>query len=389
MRRLPPLRFPRLRVSFLLAGILAAGIHSHGLADDLLTEARFNLAILEPISATVPRTEVRTFLQRISAERNIAIVFDCRVDPHQLRDIAWVELGLISAIDELADDIDASTSIVGDTFLIGPRDSLQNLRTLVALRLEELEELEELAGVDTRHAARLRRRAELTWQDLDRPGDLLHSIAAAYGMRIENPEQIPHDLWAGATIANANAVEQLSIVLMQLDLAFAWSDDGTSITLVPYPAEAAIERQHQPRGMTIAEAEAAARGEFPELPIEAVGRALSVTARIEEHERIEELLGIRQPREITTQEVPLARRTFTLTVINQPVEGVIQALIDQGVPIEFDAEQLTNAGADLAARVSLQLRDVRIEALMEELCAPAGLQYEVDGERVLLRVSCE
>jgi hypothetical protein len=59
------------------------------------------------------------------------------------------------------------------------------------------------------------------------------------------------------------------------------------------------------------------------------------------------------------------------------------------VPIEFDAEQLTNAGADLSLKVSMQLRDVRIEGLMEELCAPVGLEFEIDGERVLVSVSGE
>ncbi len=80
-----------------------------------MTEARFDLAITQPISATVPRTEVREFLRRVSEQRHVAIVLDCRVDPQQMRDISWVELPLDRAIDWLADDVGSSISIVGDT----------------------------------------------------------------------------------------------------------------------------------------------------------------------------------------------------------------------------------------------------------------------------------
>jgi hypothetical protein len=295
-------------------------------------------------------------------------------------------LSLAGAIASLAADIEAATAVVGDTFIIGPPESVQNLRTLIALRLDELASL---SDVSQQQIANLRRRETLAWNDLDRPGDLIQSICENAGLRIENPQLIPHDLWARGSIANANAVEQLSIVLMQLDHAFEWSG-GDSIRLVPYPADVAIARQHRPRGMTIAEAEQAAREEFPDLSIEANGRYLAVTGRIEEHERIEELLGIREPSEdVSPMSVPLARRTFTLTVVNQPVGGVLQALVDQGVPIEFDAQQLTNDGADLSLKIGLQLREVRIEELMEELCEPAGLTFEVDGERVLLGVEGE
>ncbi len=271
--------------------------------------------------------------------------------------------------------------------IVGPLDSLRNLRTIIALRLDELNEL---VGLDSPRQSRLRRRDALHWNDLDQPSELVQSIADACGLRIENPEIIPHDLWAGAVIANANAVESLSTVLMQVDLTFEWNADATAIRLVPYPADVVVERIHRPRGMTIDVAEFAVVTEFPELPIEVRGQLLAAVARIEEHERIEEIVGIRLPRELTpTPMVPLARRTFTLTVVNQPVGGVIQALVDQGVPIDFDADQLVAAGADLSLKISLQLREASIEDLMEELCEPAGLAFEIDEEQVLLRVSRE
>jgi hypothetical protein len=353
-------------------------------ADDFLTEARFQRAIAEPISATVMRTEVREFLRRIANERDVAIMLDCRIDPHQLRDIHWIDFTLAGGIESLSADIGASTAIVGDTFIVGPTDSIENLRTLIALRMDELDSL---PGAAPRQVTSLRRHGPLMWNDLDRPDDLIRSICEREGLQIENAELIPHDLWAGAAIANANAVEQLSIVLMQLDLAFEWNQDATSITLVPYPAEVAVVRAHRPRGMSLDEAEETLRQEFPDLLTEVVANKLSVAARVEVHERIEELLGIREPRDATTTELaPLARRTFTLTVVNQPVGAVMQALVDQGVPIEFDADALTAAGADLSVRVSVQLDKARIRALMEELCEPAGLTFEVDGERVLLDV---
>lgn len=356
-------------------------------ADDLLTEARFDLAITQPISATVPRTELRDFLRRISEQRNVAIVLDCRVDPQQMRDISWVELPLAGAIDWLADEVESSSSIVGDTIIVGPPDSLRNLRTIIAIRLDELNEL---VGLDSPRQSRLRRRDALHWNDLDQPRDLAQSIADACGLRIENPEIIPHDLWAGAGIANANAVECLSILLMQVDLSFEWNANATAIRLVPYPADVAVERVHQPRGMTIEVAESDVRAEFPELSIEVRGQRLAAVARVEEHERIEEIVGIRLPRELSpTPMVPLARRTFTLTVVNQSVGGVIQALVNQGVPIDFDADQLTTDGADLSLKISLQLREASIEDLMEELCEPAGLVFEIDEEQVLLRARNE
>ena len=68
----------------------------------------------------------------------------------------------------------------------------------------------------------LLRRFPVTWEMLATPRELLRETAERYQLTIENPEAVPHDLWAAGGIAYANAAEALMLVLVQFDLEFEW-----------------------------------------------------------------------------------------------------------------------------------------------------------------------
>ncbi len=137
---------------------------------------------------------------------------------------------------------------VGNCLVVAPGIPVLRLRTLIALRDMELgKRSASAAGV-----AQLRtQRATITWEDLERPADIVARIGRQFGLSIVGLEQVPHDLWAGAAIPDATASEALSLVLNQFDLTFEWLSDEAGVRLVHVPDQVAIERTYTLHGKRV------------------------------------------------------------------------------------------------------------------------------------------
>src|ERR1700732_4914824 len=85
-------------------------------------------------------------------------------------------------------------------------------------------------------AAELRtQKATISWEDLERPAEIVSRIGQQFGLTIVGLEQVPHDLWAGAAIPDATVCEALSLVLNQFDLTFERLPGGAGVRLVRTP----------------------------------------------------------------------------------------------------------------------------------------------------------
>jgi hypothetical protein len=320
----------------------------------------------------------------VSQTRGVAIVLDRRVDPGTAIDLQLPPLRLRDALTEIAVYADCTASVVGDTVFIGPRAGAGALRTLIALRETELDEQAEQLG---RRAFELRRVRTIAYDDLERPADLLHRVAGDWNLDVDGLQQVPHDLWAGGTLAGVNAADALSLVLVQFDLTFAWTEGAKGIRIVPVPDAAAISRIHDVRRITPAQAVERVRAVFPELDVRAEGRALHVRGTVEQHETVARLArgeSAEGPAPKPVDFGPLARRRFTFEVVRQPVQAVLEKLIEGGVNIQYDAGPLEAAGIDLSRKLSFHVRQATVEELFETICKPAGLRFEVRGETVVL-----
>jgi hypothetical protein len=351
----------------------------------LLTGGRFRAELERPVSIARDRAELRPLLERVSQTRGVAIVLDRRVDPSMAIEVHLPALRLRDALSEIAGHANCIAGVVGDTVFVGPRAGAGPLRTLIALRETELDELGEAIGGP---AFELRRARTIAYEDLELPAELLQRIAGLWGLDVAGLEQVPHDLWAGGTLAGVNAVDALSLVLVQFDLTFAWTEGAQGIRIVPVPQVVALDRVHDVRRITVEQALSRVRAAFPELDVRAEGRELHARGSVEQHEAVARLARGESAEGAAPKPVefgPLARRRFTFEVVRQPVRAVLEKLIEGGLDIEYDAAQLEAAGIDLSRKLSFHVRQATVDELFETICEPAGLQFEVRGESVVLR----
>jgi hypothetical protein len=315
----------------------------------------------------------------------VACVLDRRVDPSIRIVLDLPPLRLRDALSRIAAEADCLTARVGETILIGPRAaSAGKLRTLIALRETELDQLATQSGG---REFELRRTWTFAWHDLDRPSDLVLLAAQHWALQVEGLDQVAHDLWAGGTLAGVNAVDALSILLVQFDLTFEWTASGNGVRIVPIPGQVAITRAHAVRRISPAQALERVRSTFPDLDVQVQGRELVVTGLVEEHDVVARLARGESPEEPGPQPVefgPLSRRRFTIQVVSRPVEAVLQTLIANGIDVQYDAEQLKALGIDLSPRISFDLKEATVDKLFRAICEPAGLRFTVEGDTVTL-----
>ncbi|MFG0331809.1 MAG: hypothetical protein ACF8TS_00480, partial [Maioricimonas sp. JB049] len=128
------------------------------------------------------------------------------------------------------------------------------------------------------------------------------------------------------------------------------------------------------------------RDAFPDAAVTTEGTRLVVRARIDQQERIAELLSPRADRAPRRPAGlgPLISRRFTLTIVRQPAGALIRTLESQGVTVEYDADALEEAGIDLEQKISLQLEQATALEFFRGFCEPLGLDFELKGTTVRL-----
>jgi hypothetical protein len=355
----------------------------------VLTGPRFKAELDKPISIARDSiahegAELRPLLQRIASERGVALVLDRRVDPSRRIDLDLPPFRLHDALAKIAAEADCLRIVAGDTVFIGPHAGSGKLPTLIALRESELDQPATQPGG---RELELRRAWTFAWDDLDRPADLVLIAAQHWALEVEGLDQVPHDLWAGGALAGVNAVEALSVLLVQFDLTFEWTADRTGVRIVPIPDKVVITRAHAVRRVTPARALERVRELYPELDVQVQGRELVATGTAEEHEVVARLARGESPDEPAPKPVdfgPLNRRRFTIQVVSRPVETVLRTLVGNGIDVRYDADQFKTMGIDLSKQISFDLKEATVEELFAAICEPAGLQFVVQGELVTL-----
>ena len=328
----------------------------------------------------------RTMLRRITEEWQLAILRDRRLDPDKVVSLTTTEKPVRELLHEIAAAVEGGESIVGNTLYIGPRNSAAKLRTIIELRWQELNDPQR----EIRRARMLDMGKSKTfhWNDLDRPVDILRGIAAHYGLKIVGLEKIPHDLWAGGTLPQSDAVEALSLILIQFNLTFEWREQGDAVEFVPVPKTVTLTRSYTPRRQTPVAAVLAWKQKIPGLVARVEKKQVIVEALLEQHEAVKALLrpkSQRPPRK--TGPTPLDRQRLTLRVMGVPAVALMKDLEKRfKLKFEYDATRLKAAEVDLEQKVDIDVKQATIEEYLAAIFSPLGAKAERDGLRVTVMV---
>ncbi len=362
-------------------------------AAELHTTGRFDAALSEVITASFGSSGDRTIglryiVRRIADDRRISILTDRRLDPSRAMTVTVNNAPLADALKQIAASGGGETAIVANTVYLGPPQAAQTIRTLIRLRADEL--LAEDTDLPPGRHFDLAQRNTLQWDDLEAPRQVITDLATRYDLEVRNPERIPHDLWAAATLPSVTSWEALSLILIQFDLTFRWKSGGAAIEIIPIPPRVALEKRYPLADMQAAAKEVqAAAGELRGLEAREDGSEMVVRGTLEQHERLAQILrpGTESsaPRSSPADDpAPLSRRRFTLRIRNVPAAALIRKLEMSGIRFAWDAKALAAAGVKLDQPISMDVKMATPDEFFKAMCEPLGLEFQVDGTTVTL-----
>ena len=203
------------------------------------------------------------------------------------------------------------------------------------------------------------------------PRSLLNDLAAKGGVTIANPELLPHDLWPAADLPPMAWVDRLTLLLAGFGLTFEFADGGASIRLVPIPEEVLVEKAYTPRGEP-GPVVAQLKRTVPNAKVRVEGRKLLVAAVEDDHDKIQRLLSGQSVR--TTNTTPGEKR-YSMTVENQAAGSVVKTVANQlGKEMKYDPQ----LAAKLQTKISLVVKDVTLDELLDQALTPIKLGYRID-----------
>jgi hypothetical protein len=349
-----------------------------------LTGKGYQQELDRPFSGGWSNLEFRQLLKEVAADRRIPIILDRRLDPTVQLPISVTTGSLRTGLVGIAKQAGGDATILDNFVFLGPKNATRALRTLIELRRLELQ-LKETA-VSKPRRTELLRPLPFESADLDTPQEILQQFAGQSQIRIENPQVLPHDLWAAMILPGVSVIESLSVVLVQFDLTFRWTREGNAIELLPIPDNVSIERRHAVRKMPPSEAAALIGERFPNLSVKTTKSELIVNGLVEDHEAIAALLkgeGTTRPIRIEAPQ-PLKKQVFTLEAVRVPVLKLMKTLEESAVTFEYEAEEFERAGIDLETPITINVKNASADEFFKAIYEPLGVQFQIDHLTVKL-----
>ena len=326
------------------------------------TGAAVRSALESPISLVWSDREARAALDSLARSTAVAIFLDRRIDPCRELTLQATDQPLKAVLVSAAEQLDAGVTLVGSVAYIGPKPTASKLLALANLRRQEAGKL------PAQDRIRVTKSEAWKWDDLAQPRDLLGELARLGGVKVNNSDLVPHDLWPAAHWPALSWNERMTLLLAGFDLTYEHA--AGSIRLVPLPGELVFERTYTPRGDADRVAIDLARL-APEAKISVERGVLRVVAEAEVHARIDKLL--RGETVKTTKGGPPVKR-YTLTVKDERAGAVVKTIAVQlGKELKFDSA----VAEKLQQTVSLEVREVSLEELLAKTLGPLGLTGRV------------
>jgi hypothetical protein len=322
------------------------------------------------------RVPLQNALGRLNEVFDEPIFVDRRTDPSQRVSLEIEDAPLSDVLQALSLAVSLGYSNVQQLHYLGPPAAAEQLRTVAEVRRAEAGRL------PASRQASLELKQSLTWPRLTEPRQLITKLVVRRGWRISRAERIPHDLWAAGELPAMSLTNQLTVLLFGFDLTYEIKPAERTLEIRPLE-DVTIRREYQ---LPSQSSDATA-------PLQQVLRAakshrleatkLTVDARIEEHERLAELLrgrGSQTPADRLPRET---KQVYTLRIQEQPVGAVLNQLAARlGWALEIDGEAIRAAGLSLDRRVSFSVKNSDEDELLDAVLKPAGLDFRRDGERL-------
>ena len=316
---------------------------------------------------------LRDGLRDLATSQKVAIFLDRRVSPNQEVTISVDSKPLIDALRELASELKLGVGTVGPVIYFGPPLTCARISTLAAVRKEQVRELPEATH------KRILKQSELEWPELSEPRLIVARAATSVGLTIPNISAIPHDLWVANDLPKMSFPEQATLLLAGFDTSFRFGTSGRKIWLARFPRSVSIERRY--KASDVKKKAEEYQKEFPQafVEIDEESNEIVVRSLLEDHQKI----ALKDRGRTVAERNPATEKRHTLNVKNQPVGRLIEFLAKTKFGMDFEvAPEISEE--ELKQRVSISVKEVTTEELLQKLAQRAGLQMSFDGNRARL-----
>jgi len=319
------------------------------------------------IGVTWSDNPLRSAVNRLSETQDVAIWLDRRVDPDQKMEFAARDVPLEHFLLQLAKKLSMRMSQIGSVAVIGPRETVDKLATVNALREQEVKNL----PAATRTAL-MRRRAS-RWDDLTTPRELIEQLAKETNIRIVGIEQFPHDLWAANHLPPLTFCERLTLIGAGFDITFEFSPDGSAVRFAHMPATATLEEIYELKSADQATELAKL---FPNATLRSQGLKLQVAGSFEDHAAIRRLIRGEAVRRPADPGPPGAKKLYSIKFENQPAGAVANTVAKQ---LNLKLVYAPEVKPQMEMLVSVDVTDVELDELMKAALGPVNLTYNITG----------
>jgi hypothetical protein len=362
------------------AFLLAAGLghlisaHLYAAENSWLSGTALDDALRQKVSITWSNIPVRRALESLSKAQNVAVMLDRRVDPDQKIELAIDDIPLNETLQRIASRLQIQVALLGPVAYFGPASTVQSLRTIAALRSDDV------SGLPPGVRSIWKQTKPWKWEKLSAPRALVSALASENSLKITDLDKIPADLWAAADLPPLSLSDRLTVVLAQFDLTFQVDQDGTTVRLVPSPANPMIERTYAVPATAQSVVEQMRQNKMlAGAQFNVVKNKLLVRGRMEDQDIVRELLDGQTAHRTSVVE---GRKVYTLHV-ELPVEKLLTALGQQmGIEIQLDRPAIKAAGISLDTKVQVDVKEVSADELFKAVLDPAGLTFARHGNGV-------
>lgn len=330
-----------------------------------------------PLTVAWRSAPLRHALNNLSGTTSSAVFLDRRIDP-----ATPVTLSATGRPDELlrrlADRHSWGVSHLAGVWYLGPVEPARGLQTLHARAI--------LRAKAAAPGSVWRQRKPLAWPRLSTPTRVLASACSQRGIRLADPTRAPHDLWPQFRMPAAPFSEQLTLLLVGLELDWRPNKQRDGIELRRLSGDATISATHQPTSAA-PRRKAQLAAIAPSAAIQKAGGNWLVTGRVEAHEAIHALMvgAAMEPlpaRRQVAGDQALSAIRLTLTVKDQPLGPLLEQLTGS-LGLDLEAGERV----DLRRRVSFAVREATVDELLAELRTETAYHFAVAGGRLAVQAS--
>jgi hypothetical protein len=338
---------------------------------EFLTGIQFETKLAAPVTSTW-KQPLKDVVGSIETTFKICLFVDRHIDPDQLIELQVEDLSLEQTLRRLALTANAEISIIQHVVYLGPKTTCTLLATIAEIHHDNLRTATKAGNI-------MAVRAEpIQWERLTNPQTLLIHDAQRIGFRYSNQEAIPFDLWDAGELARLPFAHRTTILLAGFNKTFQITDQQT-LTIINFPGEASLKRSFNKQLSSVNISKI--RSQFPTLKIQSNNSGLVVQGRWEEIHQLERLLA--GGTSTTTKPATTGMQVYTLTVENQPIQAILQAIAQQE---KLELIATDKAKAILAKQTSIEAKQLTLTQLLDKVTKSAGLTTHIENGKLSIDV---